>query len=779
MKNCAGRGLFATITSNTCAIWSIKPEVLLSKVVRAPATLKQDGENVDIIWNPDGSRLIVLTSLGFIHFYDVVGTAGSLTQGNMLAFHFSSQHHHAMGPGEASGTLGTYLRFSLALEVDSGAQCGVGLPEEVLICTNNPPSILSLTWKGEVMRKGTALLSDMDFYLDRNAIAQIVASQDFKLFGFVTMDGKAYIASRNADDGSGASFSQWAGSCIYATSPEFPPATTIDFNPSFTLVAVGTLHSVQASLSYSLAITKPGKEAMPIKLSAVTCLAWSSDGYALGAAWGYGGLSVWSVYGCLLTSTVSEDTFVHASDGVVRDTEERFFTGVQDLFWAPGDYFLFVLPAPTVEREIVLEIYLLEFAKSSILTSLSNQHNTNVCIIASDRLLMYDGIQSDTSMVGLDPLNWQTVHIPAMYLASNWPIKYAAATTNGQFIAVSGTRGFAHYNFASERWKFFGNEQQEQGFQVSGMLWYRTLIIVSCQNLVSGGFELRVYSRETKLDDANMLHVEKFDFEISAMNLTDFHLLVYGKNCVMQSYLIYLVEGPKVVFQLRQAFSLQEFVGDDKDCVQGIARLRSPDQSSVEDLFGCPILLLKNGALYLIWKQHDGWLATLLADRVEHFWVANSKTLDSDFQTSIWVFDGQGAKILSKPSALLESPAAEHRKETVFNMVLDFYPFVVLLDQGVLVGIKQQLSLNRSLEISQFGTEIKTHLFVHLIIENFLTRGQTARALSFSRTYQNLGYFNHALEMMLHDALEHDSDKPADADGMLARLTLQTCFFPL
>jgi hypothetical protein len=222
---------------------------------------------------------------------------------------------------------------------------------------------------------------------------------------------------------------------------------------------------------------------------------------------------------------------------------------------------------------------------------------------------------------------------------------------------------------------------------------------------------------------------------------------------------------------LRQAFSLLEFVGEDKNCVQGIARLKSSEPE--EDLFSSPILLLKNGSLFLIWKQSNGWLATRLAERVEHFWVARTKIQDSEFQSSIWVFDGQGAKIISRPSTLIENSSSETRKETVFNMPLDFYPFVVLLDQGVLVGIKQQLSLNKTLEISQFGTEIKTHLYVHLIIENFLARGQTMRALSFSKTYQNLSYFNHALEMMLHDALEHDSEKDLDSDSLLLPVVIQ------
>jgi hypothetical protein len=162
------------------------------------------------------------------------------------------------------------------------------------------------------------------------------------------------------------------------------------------------------------------------------------------------------------------------------------------------------------------------------------------------------------------------------------------------------------------------------------------------------------------------------------MNLNENHLLVYSKNCIMRSYLIYILEGPKIVLQLRQAFSLEDFVGQDKHCVQGIARIRPTEQNSVEDLFSSPILLLKNGSLYLIWKQDEGWLATKLAEKVEHFWIANTKLKDTDFQSSIWVFDGKGAKILSRPSALLMSPVAQHRQETVFDMQLDFYPFGII-----------------------------------------------------------------------------------------------------
>ena len=40
----------------------------------------------------------------------------------------------------------------------------VGLPDEILLSTRNPPSLLSFSWSGDV--KGASLMSDVDFYLD-------------------------------------------------------------------------------------------------------------------------------------------------------------------------------------------------------------------------------------------------------------------------------------------------------------------------------------------------------------------------------------------------------------------------------------------------------------------------------------------------------------------------------------------------------------------------------------------------------------------------------------
>lgn len=355
---------------------------------------------------------------------------------------------------------------------------------------------------------------------------------------------------------------------------------------------------LQIEESHTLALTKPGDKNTPIKLSAVTSLAWSSDGFALSVGWVFGGFSVWSIFGCLLTSTISEDTFVHSLDGIVTDTDEVFFTGVQELFWSPGDHYLFVLPAATFEKETVLDIYVIEFAKSSILSSISDVSSRSVCLISSDRLMIYDGINIEGSTIGMDPLNWSTVNIPPIYLNANWPIKFAVGTSNGQYIVVAGTHGLAHYNAASEKWKLFGNEQQEQSFQVTALLWYRNLIIAACKNVGTNASEIRIFSREARLDESNILHTEKLEHPATAMNLTDNNLLVYCQNCVLRSYFVITSNGPRITLQLKQAFSLEGFVGIGG--VQAISRFPIQPTATLSD---CPVLLLKSGTLHMIWKN--------------------------------------------------------------------------------------------------------------------------------------------------------------------------------
>jgi RAB6A-GEF complex partner protein 1 len=85
----------------------------------------------------------------------------------MLDFVFGgSGYNYSSIPNDSFKIPEMYLRFNLSLEIDSGVQCGTGLKDELILCTNNPPSLLSLTWLGDANSRGTRAMSDLKFYID-------------------------------------------------------------------------------------------------------------------------------------------------------------------------------------------------------------------------------------------------------------------------------------------------------------------------------------------------------------------------------------------------------------------------------------------------------------------------------------------------------------------------------------------------------------------------------------------------------------------------------------
>ena len=117
-----------------------------------------------------------------------------------------------------------------------------------------------------------------------------------------------------------------------------------------------------------------------------------------------------------------------------------------------------------------------------------------------DRVLVYRGAdQPDMSVINPESDVWQRIkvtylalatgrlaecgpQIPGEYLATNWPIRYSALSSDGRFIAIAGRRGLVHYSSISGRWKIFADERQEQAFTVKGgLLWFHHVLIAAVE----------------------------------------------------------------------------------------------------------------------------------------------------------------------------------------------------------------------------------------------------------------------------------------------------------
>lgn len=89
----------------------------------------------------------------------------------------------------------------------------------------------------------------------------------------------------------------------------------------------------------------------------------------------------------------------------------------------------------------------------------------------------------------------------------NNPLKFRAAqfsaiSDNGANVAVAGRTGVTMYSLVTRKWKLFGNETQEKDFIVTGgLLWWDDFIIMGCYSLVQKSDEIRIYPKDTKLDN--------------------------------------------------------------------------------------------------------------------------------------------------------------------------------------------------------------------------------------------------------------------------------------
>lgn len=82
--------------------------------------------------------------------------------------------------------------------------------------------------------------------------------------------------------------------------------------------------------------------------------------------------------------------------------------------------------------------------------------------------------------------------MPANYLNASWPLRYAAIDKSRLYLAIAGARGLAHCYLPSQKWKLFGNENQERDFiGYGGLAWWSNFIVCPGYNLLAKRDEVR------------------------------------------------------------------------------------------------------------------------------------------------------------------------------------------------------------------------------------------------------------------------------------------------
>jgi len=128
---------------------------------------------------------------------------------------------------------------------------------------------------------------------------------------------------------------------------------------------------------------------------------------------------------------------------------------------------------------------------------------------------------------------------------------------------------------------------------------------------------------------------------------------------------------------------------------------------------------------------------------------------------------------------ILESGENDRELPLPVKVSIDFYPMAALVQRGIMLGIESDLVQRRAVGFSHFKFSTRTHLFITHLLRHLLASHQAGVALQLARSYENLAYFPHALEVLLHDVLDDEADNPpAPENAVLPEVISFLSHFP-
>ncbi|KAH8120516.1 RIC1-domain-containing protein [Phellopilus nigrolimitatus] len=825
------KSLFCTLTKNGLTLWRVRylsrdvdltgsPLLFLHICRGQEHHCLEHGDNSFVRWAPDGTRILIHTSASYLVLVHVHYDGSPSSEPYQCPpLPASAQRHFQPGPGEA-------LAHGV-IRVDGELLSVSPRKHYIMFSTKNPPAVQRIPWPsievdfdddGEDSRRtlsghDTWIINDYElpWLVNPNVtVAHLAYSRTTSVETWITSDGRAYFVQLSeaemSQEGSSSELSsagegrhnqerdhssegtnmQWQGICIHDVEAprwvqkqkapargdsdnEFDyieprKAVCIAINSKFSVLATGTQSGtveLASFPSFEGDIPKP-------QPGSVRAMEWSSDGYVLAVGW-ENGWAIWSVGGRCLAWGFGVD------DDVDNERFQDFFMfGTTDLFWGQGNFELLVLSRFSPTRQDG-QLFVVPFAKSAV-TEQQTPDNTRYAFLQmDDRVLVYRGAdQPDMSVINPESDVWQHVKIPLEYLSSNWPIRHSAISVDGRLIAVAGRRGLIHFSTTSGRWKMFGDSMQEQAFSVKGgLLWFHHVLIATVE--LSKAYQIRLYSRDLDLSNQNVLHREILTSPVVTLSLVDNSLLVYTADNTLSHYLI-VPTSETIQLHFCGSISFEGVIAA-PNAVRGLSWMIPNAQKQLgdpmDDLAVATVLMMVGGKLVLLRPQKAGqqevkYDMQILADRIEFCWIhlRGIGTLEN----SLWGYDGHGVRVWLNALNLESRPDPHGLPSNVqesVNIPLDFYPLC-----------RRSRSCYSGIQQCHFLISLKSHLFLHHILRAHLQSGEIRQAVSFAKHYENLVYFAHALEVLLHTVVESEADVEstsenscdADVNGVLVRV---------
>ncbi|KAH9731847.1 RIC1 domain-containing protein [Citrus sinensis] len=728
-------------------LWSSSQhKVRLGKYKRDSESVQREGENLQAVWSPDTKLIAVVTSSLYLHIFKVQITEKSIQ----------------IGGKQPSGLF--FIKISLVLnEQLPFAEKGLSVSNIVsdnkhMLLGLSDGSLYSISWKGEFYGAFELVHSSND-----SSVAAL--SHHFPSNGLASVDTSGAFVSDHKFPISSAII--WLELCLpmrllfvlYSNGQlmscsvskkglklaEFikidkelgsGDAVCASIAPEQQILAVGTRRGVvelydlaeSASLirtvslydwGYSMDDTGP-----------VSCIAWTPDNSAFAVGWKSRGLTVWSVSGCRLMSTIRQISLSSISSPIVKPNQdckyEPLMSGTSMMQWDEYGYRLYAIEEGSSERVLIFS-----FGKCCLNRGVSGM----------------------------------TYARQVSYISQNWPVQHVAASKDGMFLAVAGLHGLILYDIRQKKWRVFGDITQEQKIQSKGLLWLGKIIVVCNYIDSSNTYELLFYPRY-HLDQSSLLCRKSLLAKPIVMDVYEDYILVTYRPFDVHIFHVKLFgeltpsTTPDLQLSTVRELSIMtakshpaamRFIPDQvpRECSLNNHVSTSSDMLAREPA-RC-LILRANGELSLL--DLDDGRERELTDSVELFWVTCGQLEEktSLIEEVSWLDYGYRGMQVWYPS-----PGVDPYKQEDFLQLdpeLEFdrevYPLGLLPNAGVVVGVSQRMSFSACTEFPCFEPTPQAQTILHCLLRHLLQRDKIEEALRLAQLSAEKPHFSHCLEWLL------------------------------
>lgn len=372
--------------------------------------------------------------------------------------------------------------------------------------------------------------------------------------------------------------------------------------------------------------------------------------------------------------------------------------------------------------------------------------------------------------------HWVVLNLPTAYTASNWPVRYSAIDFLGTNVAVAGRTGVALYSFNTRKWKLFGNETQEKDFVVTGgLLWWNEFVIMGCYSLIGFHDELRIYSKENKLDN-RFASITKMEAPVMLINLFKDQLIVFTADGHVTVFsLLEDDNNHQVELEKMHIYDIKN-VCIHPACVISVLMTNLRNEAGVKNSYDSSLsetlILNVSGRVLMVQTDYIGnassqLASTCLASSVECIWVSDSNK--THIKESLWLYcGGHGMRVwLPVFPRNGETGTRSHRhtfmsKRIMLSFTLKIYPLVILFEDAMILGAENDTVLYTSdpsvyFSLPYCALKRTSQVYLHQILRQLIRRNLGYNAWEIARCCTNLPYFPHSLELLLHEVLEEEA----------------------